>query len=405
MAKQKLNLNDANLYINRELSQLSFNQRVLAQAQDESIPLLERLRFLFICSANLDEFFEIRVAGLKQKIKIGTHHMSPDGLTAQQSLDHISEQAHKLVEQIYQTFNKKLLPALGKQQIHFLDANEWNKHQKQWTDQYFKEQVMPILSPIALDFAHPFPRLVNKSLNLIVSLHGKDAFKRDCSLAIVHAPRSLPRVIKLPDKHSKKGDNFVMLTHVIQAHIAELFPGMEVLGCHQFRLTRDSDLIVEEEEFEDLAHALQTELFTRHYGHAVRLEIAHDCPEEITHFLLEKHHLQKQDLYYCQGPVNLSRYMAVIDQVDRKDLQYPRFTASIPDGILKSDTIFSAIKQKDILLHHPYQSFSSVIDFIRTAAHDPNVLAIKQTLYRTHAKSIVVQALIDAARAGKAVTA
>lgn len=402
----KLDLSAPEYYINRELSMLQFNLRVLALAQDKDIPLLERLRFLFICSSNLDEFFEIRVAGVKERIALGSAQPDKDGLTAEQAYAAISGSTHALVAQIYDVFNEQLIPELHKQHIHFLEQSRWTENISTWVKRYFRNEILPILSPVGLDLAHPFPRIVNKSLNFIVSLEGKDAFGRDSGLAIVHAPRALARVLKVPEEFApRRGDYFVLLTSMIKAHTKDLFPGMTVTGCYQFRLTRNSDLFVEEEEVEDLALALQSELFSRHYGHAVRLEIAADCPKDLAHFLLRQHHLEENDMYYCQGPVNLSRYMAVLDLIARDDLCYPSFIPARPTRLKDKRNLYAAIQKEDILLHHPYQAFSLVVDFIRVAALDPNVLAIKQTLYRTRPESAMVQALIEAARAGKEVTA
>lgn len=399
------NLNDPSLYINRELSLLQFNYRVLEQANESSIPLLERLRFLFICSSNLDEFFEVRVAGLKETSKIGLNKLGPDQLDPEDVLKKISVMTHQLVSEQYETFNKKLIPSLEKENIRFLPETKWSSELAAWIKRYFRNEILPILSPVALDSAHPFPRLVNKSLNFLVSLEGKDAFGRDCSLAIVHAPQALPRVIRVPDELSNKGQSFVFLATIIKAHATDLFQGMQVTGCYQFRLTRNSDLDVDEDVTEDLAHALKSELLSRRYRSAVRLEIASDCPEEISMFLLQKHKLNNDDLYHCDGPVNLCRYIAITDLIDRPDLCYPKFKPTLPKRLDDTRNIFDILRDGDILLHHPYQTFSPVIGFVNQATHDPNVLAIKQTLYRTSSNSLMVQALIEAARAGKEVTA
>lgn len=402
---KKKKFGDNTLYINRELSALAFNRRVLAQAEDLQVPLLERLRFLFICSSNLDEFFEIRVAGLKELLTIGSHKTGIDGLSAEQTLQEISLSAHQLVDDIYRVYNQILLPALSQEAIQFVPESQWNAGLKKWIKRHFSHEIMPILSPVALDLAHPFPRLVNKSLNFIVSLEGKDAFNRTSGLAVVHAPRALPRAIKIPDKLSGRGDNFLLLTSIITAHVEELFPGMTVTGCYQFRLTRNSDLLVNAEAADDLAHALKSELLSLRYGNVVRLEIDVNCPDPIADFLLKKHGLTQQDLYRCRGPVNLSRYIAVLELIQRDDLRYPCFQPSLPKRLEDRYTLFDTIHKGDILLHHPFQSFNLIVDFIRQATADQKVLAIKQTLYRTRPQSKVVKALIDAARAGKEVTA
>lgn len=399
-----IDLRNPELYLNRELSLLQFNHRVLEQALDEAIPLLERLRFLLICSANLDEFFEIRVAGLKQKLAIGSTHVGPDGLSTMATLEQIREFTQPLVDEQYLIVNHILLPALAKENIRFLSATDWNAKQAAWIKQYFQHEILPVVSLIGLDLARPFPRLVNKSLNFIVSLEGKDAFGRDSGLAIVHIPRALPRVIRLPETEDGLGYNFIFLYSLIDAHANDLFPGMTVTGCYQFRLTRNSDLFLDEAT-EDLAKALKHELLSRRYGMAVRLEISKNCPLELVDFLLQKHTLSRDELYQIDGPVNLSRCMQVIDVIDRPDLKYPPFTPGLPKHITDKLDLFAAIRERDILLHHPYQTFTTVINFIKQATDDPDVIAIKQILYRTGPESLMVRALSDAARAGKEVTA
>ena len=399
-----LSLDNPDFYCNREISALAFNERVLQLANDEHVPLLERMRYLCICSSNLDEFFEIRVAGLKEKVAIASRKKSIDGLLADEELNRVSKKAHLLIDELYTIFNTKLLPAMRKENIYFYDTEEWSDDIRLWVKHYFKNEVLPIVSPIALDLAHPFPRLLNKSLNFIVSLSGTDAFDRNINYAVVHAPRSLPRMIHLPSELCEKGSHFVYLSSIIKAHIHNLFPGMEIDGCYAFRLTRNSDLFLGDEE-EDLAVAVQRELFSRHYGHVVRLEIDKQCPEIIADFLLQKHHLRHEDLYHCDGPVNLKRYLSVINKIKRPDLNYPAFTAQFPNFPRSKQNLFNVLDDQDLLLHHPFQSFDVVIDFVRQAAADPNVLAIKQTLYRTHFDSLMVQALVEAARSGKEVTA
>lgn len=397
-------LTQPDFYINREISLLQFNRRVLDQATDKNIPLLERLRFLLICAANLDEFFEIRVADLKHKAAFGIGKASIDGLVPSDLLKMISGKTRELVTYQYQVLNQELIPALEKEKIRFIGQQQWNHAQADWVKHYFMTEVSPVVSPVGLDPAHPFPRLVNKSLNFIVSLKGKDAFGRSSHLAIVHAPRSLPRAIRLPSSIVKDGDNFVFLSEIIQKHSNMLFPGMTVTGCFQFRLTRNSDLLLDEIT-DDLALALKSQLLSRRYGNAVRLEIAYDCPKDIINFLLEKHNLNQDEIYLAQGPVNLSRFRKLIDAIQRPDLKFTSFDPVIPKRLQRNYNLFEVIRHGDLLLHHPYQSFQPVLDFIRQAALDPNVLAIKQTLYRTGTNSQMVQALADAARAGKEVTA
>lgn len=390
--------------INRELGLLEFNRRVLAQAGHTSTPLLERLRFLCIVSSNLDEFFEVRVAGLKAQIELGAESRGPDGRTPSVALREISSLAHDLVAQQYAMFNDHLVPALAKEGIRFLRRGHWNAPQKEWIKAYFFRDLMPVLTPIGLDPAHPFPRILNKSLNFAVQLSGKDAFGRKSGIALLQAPRVLPRVIRLPREVSGCDHGFVFLSSIIHAHIGELFAGMSVLGCFQFRVTRNSDLFVDEEEVKNLRTTLQGELPQRHFGDAVRLEAAQLCPSTVTEFLLRQFGLQSSDLYQVDGPVNLVRLMQVPDQVDRPDLKYGAFTPGVPKSLVKRADIFAAMRKDDILLHHPYQSFNPVIDFIAQAAKDPDVVAIKQTVYRTGAESELMQILLEAARRGKEIT-
>ena len=400
-----ISLDDPAYYINRELSHLAFNQRVLEQALDESHPILERLKFLLIFSSNLDEFFEIRVAGLMQSIKFERETAGLDGAHPKETLREISRICHETVEKQYEILNNILFPALEKEDIRFLRRSEWSDEQSAWVNNFIETEVLPIISPIGLDPAHPFPRLVNKSLNFIVELEGKDAFGRDLNYAIVPAPRTLPRIIKLPEDLGNPGHNFIFLSSMIHAHADQLFPGMEVKGCYQFRLTRNADLDVDVEGIADLARALRGELHSRRFGTAVRLEVADNCPSELTDFLLKETGLTEDDLYRVDGPVNLKRLMRVPSMVGRTDLLYPPFTPSMPKGMSRKDNIFDAIARKDYLLLHPFESYAPVVQLLRQAAKDPNVVAIKQTLYRTGNLSSVVDALIDAARNGKEVTA
>ena len=398
-------LDNPDYYINREFSAIAFNQRVLMLANDERVPLLERMRFLSICSSNLDEFFEIRVAGLKEKIAMSSAKLTIDGLRPEEAYSQISQRVHLLIDELYSIFNKQLLPALRKENIHFLETHQWTEDIHLWAKHYFKNEILPIISPIALDLAHPLPRLLNKSLNFIISLSGKDAFERNINYAVVHAPRSLPRVIHLPSELCDDGHYFVYLSSIITTHVNRLFPGMEISGCYSFRLTRNSDLFLREEEIDDLAKAVQREIFSRHYGHVVRLEIENKCPEQIVDFLLQKYHLRHEETFFCEGPVNLQRYMHAINSIDRPDLNYPPLISQYPKFPKSERNLFNVLDEQDILLHHPYQSFDVVIDFVRQAANDPNVLAINQTLYRTHSESVMVDALVDAAHSGKEVTA
>jgi polyphosphate kinase len=389
-------------YINRELSFLEFNQRVLDQAFDGSVPLLERLRFLCISSSNLDEFFEIRVAGLKQLLELGSGQFAGDVLSLPEQLEAIHERALRLVTEQYRCLNEVLLPAMGTQGISLLGRTAWPAEAEKWLEQYFEREIEPVLSPLGLDPARPFPRIQNKSLNFIVRLEGKDAFGRDSELAIVQAPRSLPRVVPIPGEGSKK--SLVLLTAIVGAFVHKLFTGIKVIGCYQFRVTRNSDLFVDEEEIDDLRRALEGELAHRRYGAAVRLETSRDCPEDMVQFLLRQFALHDIDMYRMPGPVNLNRLTAIYDLVQRPDLKYPIFTPGLPKRLVGNADLFAVIRQNDVLLHHPYQSFAPVMDFLRVAAADPQVLAIKQTLYRAGSDSPIVDALLAAANAGKDVT-
>jgi len=397
-------LKNPTLYINRELSLLEFNLRVIEQTKDENLPLLERLRFLCIASTNLDEFFEIRVAGLKQQAKYGLTQTGPDNLSPAEVLMRISETAHRFVEEQYQVWNEMMIPALSKDKIRLLRRTQWKPQTSRWIHRYFRNEVLPVLSPIGLDPAHPFPRVLNKNLYFIISLDGKDAFGRDSGLAIVQAPRSLPRIIQIPARYSGGSHDFILLSSIIHAHVSDLFPGMNVMGCYQFKVTRDSDLLIDDEETDDLLRALKGELPSRRFSDAVRLEVADNCPDELSHFLLRKFELHQEDLYQVNGPVNLGRLLAICDLVDRPELKFPGFTPDIPRRLVKNTSIFDTLHNGDIVLHHPFQSFAPVIDFLRQAATDPHVLSIKQTLYRTGAESVVVEALKIAARTGKEVT-
>lgn len=398
-----MNLNSPELYINRELSQLEFIRRVVAQSLDDAVPMLERLRFLCIASSVLDEFFEIRVAGLKQQEAYGSMQCGPDKMSAAQQLHKIFGRVQSLVDEQYRVLNEILLPQLDLQGIRFVDPSDWNSKQRRWIQNYFAKELAPIISPVGLDPSHPFPQPLNKSLAFIVTLEGSDAFGRNSGKAIVQAPRSLPRVVRLPESVATCQHEFVMLTSIVAAHVSTLFPGMQTSGCFQFRVTRNSDLYVDEEEIDDLLRALEGELSQRRFGDVVRLEVSHDCPVEIAAFLAAQFSLTKKDVYHCNGPVNLMRWAALPDIVDRLDLKYPGFTPSFPAVVRNSPTMFEAIRQGDILLHHPFQSFAPFVDFLRQAAKDPRVLAIKQTLYRTGSASAVVEALVDAAANGKEV--
>ncbi len=400
-----VDLKQPELYSNRLLSLLEFNARVLEQSKDGAVPLLERLRFLCISSTNMDEFFEIRVAGLKQRMELGVGQTGPDNRSPQEVMRLVSARAHELVEEQYRVLNEVLTPALAGDGIRFIRRTQWSAAQRQWLRRYFEEELLPVLSPLGLDPAHPFPRILNKSLNFIVSLSGRDAFGRSGGVAVVQAPRALPRLIRLPAEETHSGPNdFVFLSSIIHAFVDELFPGMTVNGCYQFRVTRNSDLFVDEEEIDDLRRALEGELPQRRYGEAVRLEVADNCPDDMAVFLLQEFGLGREDFYRVNGPVNLNRLLAIPDLVDRPDLQFGGFTPGLPVPLTLQADLFATIRERDVLLHHPFESFTPVVDFLHQAAQDPQVLAIKQTLYRTGPESAVVDALVQAARAGKEVT-
>ena len=395
-------LRDQSLYANRELSQLDFNFRVLAQAQDPSVPLLERLRFLCISCTNLDEFFEIRGGSVRHAIEFGLPP-SADGLAPVTLLNRIHDRAAELVQAQYRCFYDEIRPALDAEGIRLLQREQWSEEQVAWLRQHFRNEIMPVLSPLGLDPAHPFPKILNKSLNVVVLLEGKDAFGREGHMAIVRAPRSLPRIIRLPDADGDGDDfhNFVFLSSVLSAFVHELFPGMKVNGAYQFRVTRNSELIVDEEDVDNLALALRDELLGRGYLRAVRLEIAEQCPQDIVDSLLANFELPANAVYKINGPVNLNRVVQVYDLVRRPDLKFPAFQ---PRLLRDVDAMFEQIRQGDVLLHHPYDAFAPVLELIRQAAEDPSVLAIKQTLYRAGKDSPIVEHLIQAARNGKDVT-
>jgi len=399
-----MNLPSPDTLINRELGILAFQRRVLAQAADSAMPLLERLKFICIFSSNLDEFFEVRVAGLKEQIRANSTQRSPDGMTPSQQYRAISGVAHALVARQYELFNKDIIPELAEHGIHFFRRTQWNETQAAWIRDYFFRELMPVLTPVGLDPSHPFPRVLNKSLNFAVELSGRDAFGRNSGTAVVQAPRALPRVIRMPREIAGCEYGFVFLSSILHAHVGELFTGMTVEGCYQFRVTRNSDLFVDDEETKNLRETLQGELPQRHFGAAVRLEVADNCSASMAAFLLEQFELESEDLYQEHGPVNLVRLLQVPDWVDRPDLKFAPFIPALPPRLAKQDDIFAHIRKNDILLHHPFESFQPVIDFIEQAANDPNVVAIRQTVYRTGTDSQLMQALIRAAQSGKEVT-
>ena len=392
---------DDELFLNRELSQLGFNFRVLAQAADPAIPLLERLKYLCIACTNLDEFFEVRVATVQTALEFGAP-LLPDRMDPKLALQKLHALAGRLVAEQYRLWNHELRPALHQSGVRVLARDSWTAKQKRWLQRYFNDEVMPVLSPLGLDPVHPFPRILNKSLNVVVVLEGKDAFGRKGGMAIVRAPRSLPRIIHLPEDISGGKHDFVFLSAMLTAFVDDLFPGMKVKGAYQFRVTRNSELFVDEEEVENLASALKGELLSRGFRPAVRLEIAENCPRSIVKTLLQNFDLDQNAVYRIDGPVNLNRVVQVYDLSNRPDLKFPPFK---PRPVaLDEDAPFDTLRSRDVLLHHPYEGFSAVVDLLQAAANDPQVLAIKQTLYRTGRDSRIVEHLITAARNGKDVT-
>lgn len=405
-------------YINKEMSLLEFNRRVLAQAKKSNIPLLERLKYLCISSSNMDEFVEVRLARLYELSREPGMLTTPDSQDPKVVIKNLLQAAKQIVEDQYHTLNNILIPELEKEHIHFLRRNHWTEQHDQWITQFFSESLQPVLSAVGLDPSHPFPRVLNKSLNFIVSLEGKDAFGRSNGLAIVPVPRSLPRVVKLPPEATEGENDFVFLSSILHANVSRLFPGMTVTGCYQFRVTRNTNLVIDEEEVEDLMSALRGELSARQYGGSIRLEVADNCPRNIIDYLLDRFQLDEDALFQVNGPVNLHRLNAVPDMANRSDLLFPPYApkkmntkrkSKSPFRLFKrqdiAETLFDKIRHKDILLHHPYDAFTPVIDFLQQAATDPNVLAIRMTLYRTGEHSKIIKALERAAQNGKEVTA
>ena len=386
--------------LTRERSLLQFNRRVLAQALREDVPLLERLRYVTIVSSNIDEFFEVRVADIIESTR------QPGSGFSRHDLASVAKAAHELIDEQYSVFNDVLMPALQREGIVVLNHAERNAVQRQWVQHFFETQVRPLLVPVSLDPSHPFPMVANKSLNFIARLGGRDAFGRENQIAIVKVPRVLPRVIALPAELCGGQQGFVLLTSVIRAHLEELFPGRTVESFSQFRVTRDSDLEVDEDDVTNLRQALRTGLTTRHFGQAIRLEVVATCPEALWRFLLQQFDLPEVALYKVNGPVNLVRLNQLIDQADADALRFPRFEPRWPEADLpRSQGVFERLREADVLLHHPFESFDPVVQFLREAVEDPDVLAIKQTIYRTGTQSVLMDLLIEAARRGKEVLA
>src|SRR5882724_4819609 len=373
-----MNAGGPSKFINRELSWLEFNQRVLDEAIDPQTPLLERLKFFCIVSSNLDEFFEVRVAGIKQQIESDFVERSMDGLTATETFKAVTHRIRRMVDDQYACWRQSLLPALAQNGIRILDMSELDLHDLGWLLQYYRAQVRPVLTPLAIDPAHPFPQLLNKSLNLIVRLEmakgGGEPLKH---MAVVQMPRILPRMVKLPRTDARQ--DYVYLSCLIGHHLADLFPGTKILGYWPFRVTRNSELYIDEEESANLLKAVENELHNRRRGDAVRLEIAEQCPANIRDALLKTLRLTEEDLYLINGPLNPTRLMALYEGDHSPELRDPPFVAPIAAPLRQQTDLFAAIRERDFLLHHPYENFSSVVAFLEQAASDPDVLAIKQT--------------------------
>src|SRR5271166_4454647 len=393
-------VDDPSLFMNRELSWLEFNERVLEEAYDPKNPLLERVKFLCIVSSNLDEFFEVRVAGLMQQKLSNLSALGPDALSPSEQLAAVSVRVRKMVDDKYRLWNDVLVPYLEKNNIFFLRYDELTDEEKEYYTGYFHKSVYPVLTPLAVDPVHPFPHLLNKSLNVAVELEGSDL---STNLAVVQVPRILPRLLTY--KAGEKGTyRYIFIGNLIQVQVGSLFHGVKVKGAYQFRITRNSDLYLDEEETNNLLKTIEHELRNRSRGDAVRLEVQEDCPSHIADQLLQTFKLTGDDLYQVDGPINFLRLMPIISDVDRPDLKFRPFVPAIVSASAHHEDIFSQIRHRPILLHHPYESFQTVLDFIEQAAEDPNVLAIKHTLYRTSGDSQIVASLAEAAQTGKQVT-
>ncbi len=387
-------------FLDRDHSILAFNERVLDWAHRPDVPLLERLRYLCIVSSNLDEFFEVRMAEHLQASQNGIRK----GVYTVESFEALALAAHTLVDRQYALYNDAFMPAFGREGIEILGFSDRTPEQTRWVHQHFEREVRPLLIPVSLDPSHPFPQVANKTLNFIVRLSGKDAFGRENEIAIVKVPRVLPRLIRMPDKVAGGKALFVSLSSVIRAHLHSLFPGREVGQFSQFRVTRHSDLAVDEDEVRNLRTAMRLGLQQRHYGQAVRLEVAAGCSDYLSDFLLRQFNLPPQALYRVHGPVNLVRLQQLIDLVDAPRLLFSPYTPTDSAAALRNQSVFERLRHGDILLHHPYESFSLVTEFLREAVHDPDVLAIKQTIYRTGPDPLLMDLLCEAVRRGKEVT-
>jgi len=391
-------------YFNRELSWLAFNRRVLEQAQDKRYPLMERVRFLSFVASNLDEFYEIRVSGLIQQVESGSTSVGPDGMTPKEQIRNIHSVAAALVDDQYRCWNKELVPTLGDEGIPFKRKEQLTRREREWLKEYFEGEVHPVLTPLAIDPTHPFPQFGNKSLNILLWLDDPDTPRLEYMMAFIPVPRMLPRVVRIPGT-KRTPASYIFLSDVLKLFAKELFPGYRIVSAHAFRITRNSDLYIDEEETENLLQTIEDELYNLRKGAAVRLEIEDGVEDDLLGELLDAIRLSRQHVFRVDGPINLMRLSAVYDLIDRPDLKFPPFSPHYPAGLRHQSSIYDAIAHDDYLLHHPYDSFEPVVDFVRGAATDPKVLAIKITLYRTSSDSPIVKAMMDAARAGKQVTA
>ena len=391
-------------FFNRELSWLAFNRRVLEQAQSEEYPILERMRFLAFVSSNLDEFFEIRVAGLMQQVKSGVIERGPDGLGPKEQLRRIQDIVKRLVADQYHCWHTQIVPGLKQAQIHFCNYDALTRNEKKWVTQYFEEQVFPILTPLAIDPAHPFPQLTNKALYILASIDDPETRIIERMMAIIPVPRILPRIVKIGVPRRGEPEVYIFLSDIVQRYIKKLFPGYRVRSATPFRITRNSDLYIDEEEVKNLLRKIEEELMKLHKGAAVRLEISSGADPLLLQDLMDASGLQPENVYTIEGPINPLRLMSAYDLIDRPDLKFPPYVPRMPPEFEVPERIFEHIAQKDVLLHQPYDSFLPFVEFLNRAARDPQVFAIKQTLYRTSGKSPIVAALIEASRRGKQVT-
>ena len=391
-------------YFNRELSWLAFNRRVLEQAESSEYPLLERMKYLAFVSSNLDEFFEIRVAGLMQQVKSGVIERGPDGLGPKEQLRRIHNIAKRLVTDHYNCWEKHVMPGLSKEGVIFSDYEGLTRNEKKWVEQYFEDQIFPVLTPLAIDPAHPFPQLTNKALYILTSIDDPETRIIERLMAIIPVPRVLPRIIKVEAPRRGKPDVYIFLSDIIQRFVKRLFQGYRVRSAAPFRITRNSDLYIDEEEVENLLRKVEEELMNMHKGAAVRLEISKGADPVLVQELLDAIELKPENVYTVDGPINLLRLMSAYDLIDRPDLKFPPYAPFVPRELNSAEKIFDSIKQKDIMLHHPFDSFQPFVDFLNQAARDPDVYAIKQTLYRTSGDSPIVEALMEASRRGKQVS-